>query len=215
VYAWLEEISFRSGVTALIVVAAVVVGGTIAAIDLAEFGGPAAVRHTPAAQALPATPQTASTAPASGPETALPRLRHDPGPPRHTAVPVAAAVPAAAQAPPSAPPASPPRPSHHHRRGFPVRSRPGHGHGRPQGDQQGRPRGDEQGRPREDGHGWHGQGPDGRHRGSRDHGRHGRHAGHAAGRHERHPGDEDARHHAGRTDRDPHDRQAGQIARQQ
>ena len=46
VYAWLEEISFRTGVTALIVVAAIIIGGAIAAVDLAAYGGGrSAVRH--------------------------------------------------------------------------------------------------------------------------------------------------------------------------
>lgn len=213
-YAWLEEINFRTGVTVLIVVAAIVIGGTIAAIDLAAFGGPSAVRHAPVAQALPATPQTASTAPASRPETALPRPQHDP---RHTAVPVAAAIPAAAQTPPNARPGSAPRPSHHHGRGLTGGWRPGHGHGRPSGHRHGGPGGDEQGQPGEHGHGWLGRGSDGRHAGARERGRHGRQAGHAAGRHERHPGDPGARRRAGRAGRagrDPRGRQADRIARQ-
>ena len=240
VYAWLEEISFRTGVTALIVVAAIIIGGAIAAVDLAAYGGGrSAVRHAPAGQALPAPPQTASTAPASGPETALPRPRHDPGPPRHTAIPVAAAIPAA-QTAPSNPPASPPRPDHHHQRGFPGWSRrpggwrPEHrhgwpgGHGWPHGHGQGRARGDgtagptgtgragrgRQAGPPGDGPGRHGQGLDGRHADPHERARPGRAAGHAPGRPERHPGGTDALHHAGRHERDPHGGQAGQIASQ-
>jgi hypothetical protein len=205
VYLWLEEISFRTGVTALIVVAAIIIGGAIAAVDLAAYGGGrSAVRHAPAGQALPAPPQTASTAPASGPETGLPRPRHDPGPPRHTAIPVAAAIPAAQTAPTNQP-ASPSRPDHRHQRGFPGWSRwPGgwrseHRHGWPGG------------------HGWphgHGQGLDGRPAAPHERARPGRHAGHAPGRAERHPGGADALHHAGRHERDPHGVRADQIAGQ-
>jgi hypothetical protein len=212
VNAWLEDISFRTGVTALIVVAALVIGGAIAAIDLTAYGGGSSPRHAPAAQALPATPQTASTAPASRPHTALPR--HRPRPPGHTA-PVAAApaaaVPATAQTAPSPRPTARPRPGHHHQRAFPGWTRwpggwrPGHKHGHhpghrqgwPPGDEQGQQAGNEQGQARGDEHGWQARGPHGRHAGPHERSRPGRHARHAAGRHHRHSGDAETRQHAG------------------
>jgi hypothetical protein len=164
VNAWLEEISFRAGVTALIAVAAIIIGGAIAVDLTAQGGGPPEARHAPAGQALPALPQTTSTGPASGPQSALPRLRHDARPPGHAAVPAAPAVPVAAvvpAAPQTAPanPASPPRPDHHRQRGFPGWSRwsrgwqpehrhgwpHGHGHGWPHGHGHGEARGDADG----------------------------------------------------------------------
>ena len=147
VNAWLEEISFRTGITALIAVAAISIGGAIA-VDLTAYdGGPSGARHAPAEQALPAAPQTTSTAPASGPQPALPRPRQGPRPPRRAAVPVAAAIPAAPQTA-QANPASPPRPDHHQQRGLHGWSRwsrgwqPEHRHGWPHGHGHGGARGD-------------------------------------------------------------------------
>src|SRR5437660_11437151 len=98
VYAWLEEISFRTGVTALVSVAAVIAGGALAAVDLTAYGRRSAVPPAAAiGQAQRAVPQTASATPSSGPETALPRPRPARRPARHAASPVAAGIPAAPQ----------------------------------------------------------------------------------------------------------------------
>jgi hypothetical protein len=107
VYAWLEEIRFRTGMAVLIGVVAIAGGAATAAI-MTGPGGPAARPAASLTGQIPvALPQTASAAPVSGPARAHPRSR--PARPAarrvsHRAATVpAAGVPAVAAQPASGP----------------------------------------------------------------------------------------------------------------
>jgi hypothetical protein len=114
VYAWLEEIRFRTGMAVLIGVVAIAGGAATAAIMTAQ-GGPAARPAASLAGQIPvALPQTASAAPSSGLARAHPRSQPARPAARHVSHPAgvpAAGVPAVAARPAS----GPARPARHGR----------------------------------------------------------------------------------------------------
>jgi hypothetical protein len=105
VFAWLEEIRFRTGMAVLIAAVAIAGGAATAAIVTSQGGRAARPAASLAGQIPVALPQTASAAPSSGPVRAHPR----PGAGRSTARHVshrAAGVPAAGVPAVAAQPAS-------------------------------------------------------------------------------------------------------------